>query len=134
MPSLDWPGKQAVLRSSEQVLCPSLHVDAALSVGAADNWLIEGDNLLALKALLPHLAGRVQCVYLDPPYNTGQEHAAYSDSANSPALNAWLREILGPDAERLSRQDRWLCLMHPRLALLPEFLTADGVLFVSIDD
>jgi DNA modification methylase len=96
--------------------------------------LIEGDNLLALKALLPLYARRVKCVYIDPPYNTGSATWVYNDAMSSPETRDWLGQVVGAEAEDLSRHDKWLCMMYPRLALLREFLCDDGVIFVSIDD
>ena len=97
-----------------------------------NNLLIEGDNLLALKALLPQFAGRVKCIYIDPPYNTGGENWVYNDNVNSPLINDWLGKVVGKDD--LTRHDKWLCMMTPRLKLLRELLADDGVIFVSIDD
>jgi adenine-specific DNA-methyltransferase len=114
MPTLDWIGKQAVRDYHRQVPCLPLKHDRQLSVGrGAENLLVEGDNLLALKALLPAHAGQVDCIYIDPPYNTGAEHWVYNDNLS---------------------HDQWLCMMYPRLALLQDFLTSNGVLFISIDD
>jgi adenine-specific DNA-methyltransferase len=99
-----------------------------------DNLLIEGDNLLALKALLPQFAGRVKCIYIDPPYNTGadKEKWVYNDNVNSPLIREWLGKVVGKDD--LTRHDKWLCMMTPRLKLLREFLAKDGVIFISCDD
>ncbi|MBI5491692.1 MAG: site-specific DNA-methyltransferase [Deltaproteobacteria bacterium] len=99
---------------------------------ANGNLIIEGDNLLALKALLPQYAGKVKCIYIDPPYNTGNEGWVYNDNANSPMLKEWLGKEVGKDD--LTRHDKWLCMMVPRLKLLRELLKEDGVIFVSIDD
>lgn len=136
MPALDWIGKKAVLNHHRQVPYHLLRGDKALSAGEADsgNLLVQGDNLLALKALLPYYAGKVKCIYIDPPYNTGNEHWVYNDAVNSPEMRAWLGQVVGKEAEDLSRHDKWLCMMYPRLALLREFLTEDGAIFVSIDD
>ncbi len=90
--------------------------------------------MLALKALLPYYAGKVKCIYIDPPYNTGNEGWVYNDAVNSPEIRRWLGQVVGPEAQDLSRHDKWLCMMYPRLALLREFLSDDGALFVSIDD
>ncbi|MBD0866155.1 MAG: site-specific DNA-methyltransferase, partial [Rhodobacteraceae bacterium] len=87
----------------------------------------------ALKALLPYYAGKVKCVYIDPPYNTGNEGWVYNDNVNAPDIRAWLGKVVGREAEDLSRHDKWLCMMYPRLRLLREFLREDGVIFVSID-
>jgi len=101
-------------------------------VSLHDNLIIHGDNLKALKALLPMYAGKVKCIYIDPPYNTGNEKWAYNDNVNSPMMQDWLGKVV--DREDLTRHDKWLCMMMPRLKLLREFLTDDGAIFVSIDD
>ena len=97
-----------------------------------DNLIIEGDNLAALKALLPTYHGKVKCIYIDPPYNTGNEGWAYSDRVNSPMMREWFGKIV--DREDLTRHDKWCCMMLPRLKLLRELLTDDGAIFISIDD
>ena len=108
--------------------------NVVVNPSAADNLIIHGDNLHALKALLPRYAGRVKCIYIDPPYNTGNEGWVYNDRVDSPLMRAWL-EGAGPvDGEDLERHDKWLCMMWPRLHLLKELLADDGVIFVSIDD
>ncbi|MCB0080592.1 MAG: site-specific DNA-methyltransferase, partial [Caldilineaceae bacterium] len=113
-----------------------LDCDPALSVGDRDsgNLLIEGDNLLALKALLPYYAGKVKCIYIDPPYNTGNESWVYNDNVNSPDMRDWLGKVVGKEAEDLSRHDKWLCMMYPRLVLLRQLLSESGSIWVSIDD
>ncbi|MDO4776879.1 MAG: site-specific DNA-methyltransferase [Cardiobacteriaceae bacterium] len=98
------------------------------------NLIVQGDNLDALKALLPRYAGQVKCIYIDPPYNTGNEGWIYNDNVNSPEIRRWLGEVVGKEGETLDRHDRWLCMMYPRLVLLRQFLREDGVIFVSIDD
>ncbi len=98
------------------------------------NLIIHGDNLHALKALLPTYAGRVKCIYIDPPYNTGNEGWIYNDRVNSPLMRQWLADNKPVDGEDLERHDKWLCMMWPRLHLLRELLSEDGVIFVSIDD
>ena len=97
-----------------------------------DNLIIHGDNLHALKALLPRYAGRIKCIYIDPPYNTGNEGWIYNDNVKSPRIKDWLKKEVGVDD--LERHDKWLCMMWPRLQLLRELLAEDGVIFVSIDD
>ena len=99
-----------------------------------DNLIIHADNLHALKALLPRYAGRVKCIYIDPPYNTGNECWVYNDKVNSPLMRQWLRGNGPVDNEDLERHDKWLCMMWPRLHLLKELLSDDGAIFVSIDD
>jgi len=98
------------------------------------NLIVQGDNLHALKALLPRYAGQVKCIYIDPPYNTGNEGWVYNDNVNSPEIRRWLGEVVGKEGETLDRHDRWLCMMYPRLMLLKQFLREDGAIFVSIDD
>jgi len=101
-------------------------------VSLHDNIIIHGDNLKALKALLPLYAGKIKCIYIDPPYNTGNEKWVYNDNVNSPMMQEWLGKVV--DREDLTRHDKWLCMMMPRLKLLRELLRDDGVIFVSIDD
>jgi len=136
MPTLDWIGKQAVVGHHRRVPYRLLHCDRALSAGDPDagNLLVQGDNLEALKALLPYYAGQVKCIYIDPPYNTGNEGWEYNDNVNSPEILRWLGQAVGKEAEDLSRHDKWLCMMYPRLALLKHFLRDDGIIFISIDD
>ena len=135
MPTLEFKGKQIVYAHHLTVPYRPLVPDADKSLnpaGADDNLIIHGDNLKALKALLPRYAGRVKCVYIDPPYNTGNEGWAYNDKVNSPLMREWLGQTV--DSEDLERHDKWLCMMWPRLQLLKELLADDGVIFVSIDD
>ncbi len=136
MPTLDWIGKAAVVEHHRKVPYHLLRCDRRLSAGDSDagNLLVQGDNLLALKALLPYYAGKVKCIYIDPPYNTGNEGWVYNDAVNSPEIRSWLGRVVGGEAEDLSRHDKWLCMMYPRLSLLREFLREDGVIMVSIDD
>jgi site-specific DNA-methyltransferase (adenine-specific)/adenine-specific DNA-methyltransferase len=136
MPTLDWIGKAAVVNHHRQVPYHLLRCDKALSAGDADagNLLVQGDNLLALKALLPYYAGKVKCIYIDPPYNTGNENWVYNDNVNSPEIRRWIEATVGKEGEDLSRHDKWLCMMYPRLALLRDFLSEDGAILISIDD
>lgn len=136
MPTLDWIGKSAVVNHHREVPYHLLKCDKSLSVGEAGsgNLIIQGDNLIALKALLPYYAGKVKCIYIDPPYNTGNEGWVYNDNVNSPEIKRWLGKVVGAEAEDLSRHDKWLCMMYPRLSVLKEFLREDGLIFVSIDD
>lgn len=136
MPSLDWIGKKAVVDHHKQVPFHLLKCNDELSVGepGSGNLLIHGDNLHVLKALLPYYAGQVKCIYIDPPYNTGKESWIYNDNVNSPEMREWLGKVVGKEAEDLSRHDKWLCLMYPRLLLSKDFLADDGVIFISIDD
>lgn len=98
------------------------------------NKIIHGDNLEALKSLLPEYEGRVKCIYIDPPYNTGNESWVYNDNVNHPKIKKWLGEVVGKDGEDLARHDKWLCMMYPRLKLLHKLLAKDGAIFISIDD
>ncbi|HUT61497.1 MAG TPA: site-specific DNA-methyltransferase, partial [Phycisphaerae bacterium] len=136
MPTLNWIGKEAVVEHHRQVPYHLLRCDRKLSVGdpGSGNLLVQGDNLLALKALLPYYAGKVKCIYIDPPYNTGDENWVYNDNVNSPEIRRWLGQVVGREAEDLSRHDKWLCMMYPRLALLRQFLRSDAMIFVSIDE
>ena len=137
MPALEFKGKQHIYAHHLTVPYRPLLPDPARScrpAGAGDNLIIHGDNLHALKALLPRYGGRVKCIYIDPPYNTGNEGWAYNDNVNSPLLKEWLRAHGPVDNEDLERHDKWLCMMWPRLHLLRELLADDGAIFVSIDD
>ena len=136
MPTLDWIGKNAVVKHHKEVPFRLLEPDVKLSCGDTDsgNLIVEGDNLHALKALLPRYAGKVKCIYIDPPYNTGNEGWVYNDNVNAPEIKKWLGETVGKEAEDLTRHDKWLCMMYPRLVLLKQFLAEDGAIFVSIDD
>ncbi len=135
MPTLHWIGKDAVVNHHKEVPFHLLRCDSKLSVGKDEgNLLVQGDNLLALKALLPHYAGQVKCIYIDPPYNTGKQTWIYNDNVNSPEIREWLGKVVGSEVEDLSRHDKWLCMMYPRLVLLREVLADDGVIFISIDD
>lgn len=136
MPTLNWIGKEAVVNHHHQVPFHLLKDVSELACGEPGdgNLIVQGDNLVALKALLPYYAGQVKCIYIDPPYNTGNENWVYNDNVNSPIIREWLGKTVGKEGETLDRHDRWLCMMYPRLALLRQFLRQDGVIFVSIDD
>lgn len=136
MPFLDWYGRKAVENYHQNVPYHLLRYNNQYSVGesGSGNLLVQGDNLTALKALLPYYAGQVKCVYIDPPYNTGTENWVYNDNVNSPEIREWLGKVVGKEAEDLSRHDKWLCMMYPRLQLLRQFLREDGAIFISIDD
>ncbi len=137
MPTLEFKGKQHIYAHHLTVPYRPLVPDTDRSLnpaGVDDNLIIHGDNLHALKALLPRYAGRIKCIYIDPPYNTGNEGWVYNDKVNSPLMKAWLKENGPVDNEDLERHDKWLCMMWPRLHLLKELLAEDGVIFISIDD
>src|SRR3954468_20859732 len=130
MPTLNWIGKDAVVNHHLRVPFQLLKDLPELACGAPGdcNLIVEGDNLAALKALLPYYAGQVKCIYIDPPYNTGNEGWAYNDNVNSPLILEWLHKTVGREDEDLSRHDKWLCMMYPRLSLLRQFLTQDGII------
>jgi site-specific DNA-methyltransferase (adenine-specific)/adenine-specific DNA-methyltransferase len=136
MPTLNWIGKDAVINHHLEVPFHLLKDVPELGCGdpGSGNLIVEGDNLVALKALLPYYKGKVKCICIDPPYNTGNEGWAYNDNVNSPAIKRWLGETVGKEGETLDRHDRWLCMMYPRLALLREFLSEDGSIFITLDD
>ena len=137
MPTLEFKGKQHIYAHHLTVPYRPLVTDPQRSLNPADaddNLIIHGDNLHALKALLPRYAGRVKCIYIDPPYNTGNEGWVYNDNVNSPLMQEWVKANSPVDGEDLEKHDKWLCMIWPRLHLLKEFLTDDGVIFVSIDD
>ena len=141
MPTLDWIGKGKVVNHHLDV--PYRVMERVYSYDQAgqhdadndsENMIIHGDNLEALKALLPQYEGRIKCIYIDPPYNTGNEGWVYNDNVNDPRMVAWLGKVVGSEGEDLSRHDKWLCMMYPRLRLLQKLLAEDGVIFISIDD
>ena len=136
MATLDFKGKALVqnyhLTVKYHELVPKKDKSLTDRVRLDDNLIIHGDNLKALKALLPTYAGKVKCIYIDPPYNTGNEGWVYNDNVNSPMIQEWLGKTI--DRDDLTRHDKWLCMMTPRLKLLRELLTLDGGIFISIDD
>lgn len=145
MPTLNWIGKEAVVKHHKDVPYRLLEPVPELSCGdtSCGNLIVQGDNLHALKALLPRYAGEVKCIYIDPPYNTGVDERdedgkrtgwIYNDNVNSPEIRQWLGKVVGEEAEDLSRHDKWLCMMYPRLSILHQFLKDDGILFASIDE
>jgi adenine-specific DNA-methyltransferase len=132
MPTLNWLGKDKVINHYQDV--PFCVLDRKYEHGeSSENMLIKGDNLLALKSLLPLYEGKVKCIYIDPPYNTGNESWVYNDNVNDPKIKKWLGEVVGKEGEDLSRHDKWLCMMYPRLRLLQRLLAEDGAIFISID-
>lgn len=136
MPTLHFKGKTFVqnhhLAVKYHQLVPKKELSLTDKVSLHDNLIIQGDNLKALKALLPTYSGKVKCIYIDPPYNTGNEKWVYNDNVNSPMIQEWLGSTV--DKEDLTRHDKWLCMMMPRLKLLRELLSEDGAIFISIDD
>ena len=142
MPTLEFKGKSFVYAHHLSVPFRELVIDAKKSLPAKgqkpsldDNLIIHGDNLHALKALLPVYAGKVDCIYIDPPYNTGNEGWCYNDNVRSPLMKEWLKKSANPvEKEDLERHDKWLCMMWPRLQLLRELLSDSGAIFATIDD
>ncbi len=147
MPTLHWIGKEKVInhhmdvpfRVLEHKYTFNASTEKAPSPleragGEAGNKIIHGDNLEALKALLPEYQGKIKCIYIDPPYNTGNENWVYNDNVNDPKILKWLHQVVGKEGEDLSRHDKWLCMMYPRLKLLHKLLSDDGAIFISIDD
>jgi len=134
MPILNWIGKEKIVNHDKDVPFRLMKKNKKYSLGQSENLILEGDNLEALKALMPFYYGKVKCIYIDPPYNTGKEKWIYNDKVNSPKIKQWLGKVVGPESEDLCRHDKWLCMMYPRLKLLRDLLSEDGVIFISIDD
>ncbi|MFN8047037.1 MAG: site-specific DNA-methyltransferase [Ancrocorticia sp.] len=141
MPELNWVGKDKVITHHLDV--PFRVLDRQFSYdehgqheadNSSPNMIIHGDNLEALKALLPQYEAKVDCIYIDPPYNTGNEGWVYNDNVNDPRIKKWLGDVVGKEGEDLSRHDKWLCMMYPRLRLLQRLLAPTGAIFISIDD
>lgn len=142
MPTLNWIGKDKVVSHHQDVPYRVLEHKYGFTTDKGEqpeatnsgNKIIHGDNLEALKSLLPEYEGKIKCIYIDPPYNTGNEKWVYNDNVNHPKIKKWLGEVVGKDGEDLSRHDKWLCMMYPRLQLLHKLLAKNGIIFVSIDD
>ena len=142
MPTLNWIGKDKVVSHHQDVPYRVLEHKYGFTADNGEqtdptnsgNKIIQGDNLEALKSLLPEYEGKIKCIYIDPPYNTGNENWVYNDNVNHPKIKKWLGEVVGKDGEDLSRHDKWLCMMYPRLKLLHKLLADDGAIFISIDD
>lgn len=134
MPTLEWIGKDKVINQHQEVPYRLLDEKYTYNAETSENKIIHGDNLLALKSLLPEYEGRIDCIYIDPPYNTGNEKWVYNDNVNDPKIKKWLGEVVGAEGEDLSRHDKWLCMMYPRLKLLHKLLSDKGAIFISIDD
>ena len=138
MPTLDWIGKKKVVNHHLDVPFKVLENKYTYSANnkatTSQNKIIHGDNLEALKSLLPEYEGRIDCIYIDPPYNTGNEGWIYNDNVNDPRIKKWLGEVVGKESEDFTRHDKWLCMMYPRLKLLQKLLSEKGAIFISIDD
>lgn len=141
MPFLDWIGKNKVINHHNDVPFRVLERQYSYDESGqhtedngSKNMIIQGDNLEALKSLLPRYENKIKCIYIDPPYNTGNENWIYNDNVNDPKIQKWLGKVVGPESKDLTRHDKWLCMMYPRLKLLQKLLSDDGVIFISIDD
>lgn len=139
MPALEWMGKDKVIGYHRQVPYRVLDRIPDKGVFASDgtdrgNKIIHGDNLEALKSLLPEYESKVDCIYIDPPYNTGNEGWVYNDNVNDPRIRRWIGEVVGKEGEDFSRHDKWLCMMYPRLQMLRSLLSEEGFIAVSIND
>jgi adenine-specific DNA-methyltransferase len=141
MPTLHWIGKDKVINHHMDVPFKVLEHSYGFDNGTqseqetnSGNKIIHGDNLEALKSLLPEYEGKVKCIYIDPPYNTGNENWVYNDNVNDPKIKKWLGQVVGKESEDLSRHDKWLCMIYPRLKLLSKLLSDDGIILISIDD
>lgn len=139
MPTLDWIGKDKVINHHLEVPYRVLERQYSFDEegqksedNGSENMVIHGDNLSALKSLLPQYEGKIKCIYIDPPYNTGNEGWVYNDNVNDPQIKKWLGKVVGSESEDLSRHDKWLCMMYPRLRILQKLLHQDGALIISI--
>ena len=142
MPTLNWIGKEKVINHHRDVPFKILEhkygfndTDGEIKEPVnSGNKIIHGDNLEALKSLLPEYEGKIKCISIDPPYNTGTEYWRYNDNVSHPKILKWLKEVVGKEGDDLSRHDKWLCMMYPRLQLLHKLLAPDGLIFINIDD
>lgn len=141
MPTLNWIGRSKVVKHYLDV--PYRVLDRKYSYdkkgqhekdNGSKNMIIHGDNLEALKSLLPQYEEGIDCIYIDPPYNTGNQKWVYNDNVNDPQIQKWLGVVVGDDAEDLTRHDKWLCMMYPRLKLLWKLLSKSGVILISINE
>ena len=140
MPTLHWIGKDKVVNLHTEVPFRVLeHKYGYRGENPADtsethsgNKIIHGDNLEALKALLPEYEGKIDCVYIDPPYNTGNEGWVYNDNVNDPHIRKWLGEVVGIEGEDLTRHDKWACMIVPRLRLIERLMSSTASLVISI--
>ena len=145
MPTLNWLGKDKIVTHINKIPFHVLEHKYKFSAksgtlfddendNASGNKIIHGDNLIALKSLLLEYENKIKCIYIDPPYNTGNENWVYNDNVNDPRFKKWLGEVVCKEGEDLTRHDKWLCMMYPRLQLLKRLLSDDGAIFISIDD
>lgn len=144
MPTLNWIGKEKIVTHHKDVPFNVLEHQYGFradnpedrSKTDSGNMIIHGDNLYALKSLMPMYEGKVKCIYIDPPYNTGADNEkwVYNDNVNDPRILKWLGDVVGKPGEDFSRHDKWACMMYPRLVLMQKLLSEDGVIFISNDD
>lgn len=136
MATLQWIGKDKIINHHQEVPFKVLHKKYTFYNDISENMIIHGDNLIALKSLLPKYEGSIKCVYIDPPYNTGKKEGqwGYSDNVDDPRIMKWLNQVVGGEEEDLSTHDKWLCMMYPRLKLLRKLMHETGIIFISIDD
>lgn len=144
MPTLDWIGKSKVVNHHLDVPYKTLERQYSFDkVGehkednGSGNMIIHGDNLEALKSLLPQYEGKIKCIYIDPPYNRGNKKDkkwVYSDNVDDPKISEWIGQTVGAEEEDLARHDKWLCMMYPRLKLLWKLLSNHGFIAISIDN
>ncbi|MDE6538278.1 MAG: site-specific DNA-methyltransferase [Muribaculaceae bacterium] len=139
MPSLEWIGKDKVIAHHQDVPVHELVHQYGFTIDGkqeeptnSNNMIIHGDNLIALKSLLPTYEGKINCVYIDPPYNTGEEKWVYNDNVKDPRILAWLGQLVGKEGDDFCRHDKWLCMMAPRLQLIKRLLSFDGIIAISI--
>ncbi len=141
MPTLNWIGKEKIVNHHQDVPFRVLEHQYGFTANGeqkkpteSGNLIIEGDNLEALKTLLPQYEGQIKCISIDPPYNTGIESWVYNDNVNHPKIKDWINQVVGKEGDDLSRHDKWLCMIYPRLKLLHKLLKEDGLIFINIDD
>lgn len=132
MPTLKWIGKKEIKNHHNNIEYRVLDCKETVGEENSGNLIVKGDNLLALKSLLPYYAGQVKMIYIDPPYNTGNTTWVYNDNVDAPIIKKWFEDNI--DSNDLGRSDKWLCMMYPRLKVLHQFLKEDGAIFISIDD
>lgn len=142
MPTLTWIGKEEIIRHYKNIPFKVMEHCYGFSqekgetkeLTGSGNKIIYGDNLEALKSLLPEYEAKIKCIYIDPPYNTGNEQWVYNDNVNNPRIKKWLAKVVGKEGEDLTRHDKWLCLMYPRLQLLHKLMHPEGTIFISLDE
>jgi adenine-specific DNA-methyltransferase len=132
MPALEWIGKNKIVNYHREVPFHVLSKQYSFGNAASENMVIHGDNLITLKALLPKYEKSIDVIYIDPPYNTGNENWIYNDNVNDPYIKEWIGKVVGKEGDDLSRHDKWLCMMYPRLKLLEKMLKDGGVMAISI--